>query len=703
MKTLFVYSRSLMLLLSLTLLGLTAGCATYKDIEVKQVVASPVALANQATAGAVNVDITPGPGMPMAGYSIMGSKGQGFRTRLKARVIYINDGKGHSTAIVQTDLSSGSLLLHHKIASRVAKQTGLKASDIVITATHSHSAPTNTFENVFYNKHMSAGQGLEQEFLEFLTSRISEGILQAHDERRPAKVATGSLEQYGLTRNRSLDSYVLNDNVEKYDLEDPESKFKAVDPKLYMIRVDVQDKDGQYKPLAAYSSYSIHATSISANVEVYNGDLYAYAQRDLEWFVSHKYNTPWQVVHGLSTATQGDMAPALELQDSLFSIADVDFKASKKVGQGLGKLAIDLFESLENKLTSDVNITTAAREIDIRKNNIVEGIELCEDAVVGSALTGGAFERRTPFIGAIPFFKEGNIMSRRWIFTEGCQGNKAHAGFKYIQPLFEPKDTFPRLVMFQIIRINDAAFMPLPFESTIEAGHRMVERVKAELNKNNDFNVKTLWVTSVANGYFGYTTTPEEYARQNYEGGHTLYGKNSTPYITAQLGILAKDVAGAEQPVNEMLADWKYDNIVVNNFLTKSEPSQGQRKILTTPELTVVDEENEENFISFEWQDVGASEIKFHKPLVRIEKKNANGWTLMQNNGEPINDEGYDLEVRFNDELEQGMAEYQARWYNPVADGQYRFVIAPRGKQTEITSSVFNVSGQGEKQISSVE
>ena len=499
------------------------------------------------------------------------------------------------------------------------------------------------------------------------------------------------MDFYGWNRNRSLDSYVLNENMKgKYDLENPDDIFKAVDPTLYMIRIDAQDDKGEFKPLAAYSSFSIHATTITAKVEVYNGDLYAYGQRDLEWFITNKYDTPWQVVHGLSTATQGDMAPAIEIDDRFFSLGDVNFKASKEIGKKIGKGAIDLFESLGDKLTADVTVTTAAREIDIRKNNIVEDVELCQDAAVGSALTGGAYERRTPWVTAIPFFQEGNIMARRWFFTEGCQGNKAHIGFAWLQPLVEPKDTFPHLVMFQIIRVNDAVFMPLPFESTIESGRRMVERVKKELAAEGGFEINTAWVTSVANGYFGYTTTPEEYSRQNYEGGHTLYGKNTTPYLTAQLGILAKDLIEKKE-VHEMLPEWKYPNLVVNDFLMNSEKSEGIRKILSKPEVVKAEEAHEEDYIALEWEDVGVSEIEFHKPLARVEKFVDGKWVLMLVNEEPIHDEGYDVEVRFTDELDQGMAEYQVRWYNPVEGEKYRFVIEPRGHQKALISEEFSV------------
>ena len=319
-------------------------------------------------------------------------------------------------------------------------------------------------------------------------------------------------------------------------------------------------------------------------------------------------------------------------------------------------------------------------------DNTIGDIELCEDPAVGAPVAAGAYERRTPFLAAVPFLKGGNVFSRSWVFTEGCQGNKTHLGFKYLQPLFEPTDSFPNTVLFQLIKINDTLVMPLPFEVTTESGRRMAKRVSDEFATFGK-NIKHTWVAGNANGYFGYTTTQEEYARQNYEGGHTLYGQYSTPYLAAQLGKLAKDMNTQEQ-VLELLPTWQYD-IKVNQFYPDKIASTGKRTSLEQPAVFKAEAANEEDYIAFEWLDVGASEIQLHRPLVKVEALINGQWIEMHNAGEPINDDGYDLEVRLLDDEDLGMAEYQVRWYNPVAGGQYRFVIAQRGQQEELFSTSF--------------
>ncbi len=666
-----------------------AGCTSTREIYITQPPVKTPGVTGVPTAGSVSIDITPPPGMPMGGYSILANKGQGFRTRLKARVIYLNDGKGHSVALVQTDLPSGSLLLHHKVAEAVSEKTGLRPGDIAITASHSHSAPANFFENDFYNKHMTNGKWLEVSFLEFTTQRIAEGILKAYENRREAKIATGRKDIYGYNRNRAINSYVLNENAWEIRLDDPQAVFKAVNPALYMVRIDIKDDSGNYKPLGAFSSFSVHATALTSLVKVYNADLFAYAQKDLEWTIRRRYETPWAVVHAMTNGTQGDMAPAIPEQgDNIFCNFPVNWKEARKLGEGIGREAISLFESLSDKLTADIVLGSAVRELNIRQHNEVENIKLCKDAVIGNPLAGGAYERRAPWIAAVPFLRGGNDMSRRWwFFKDGCQGNKRHLLFSFLQPLIEPKDSFPNTVMFQFIRVNDTVILPVPFEVTAESGNRMASRVRSEFLEAGDKNIRHVWVASVSNGYFGYSTTPEEYSRQNYEGGHTLYGRYTTPYLSAQLGQLVRDFK-ARGDVHELKPDWKY-TVKVNAFYPEVRLSTCQRKVIMQPKVVKAEKDYEEDYIAFRWEDVGPSEIDFHKSLSRVEVNINEQWVPMVEDGKPIDDDGYDMEVRYMRKLYDGMGEYEVRWYNPVVGGEYRFLIEPRGNNSVLTSRIF--------------
>jgi neutral ceramidase len=263
--------------------------------------------------------------------------------------------------------------------------------------------------------------------------------------------------------------------------------------------------------------------------------------------------------------------------------------------------------------------------------------------------------------------------------------------FSFLQPLIEPKDSFPNTAMFQLIRVNDTMILPVPFEVTTESGRRMAARVKREFVEADDDDIRHVWVAGNANGYFGYTTTPEEYSRQNYEGGHTLYGRHSTPYLTAQLGLLARDFkAGGD--VQELKPEWKY-TIKVNTFYPEAQVSTGQRKALLQPNAVKAKEYYEEDYVVFQWRDVGPGEIDFHQPLSRVEVKSDEQWMPMLKIGEPVDDDGYDMEVRYLKKLDEGMGKYEVRWYNPVPGGEYRFWIEPRGRHSALASRAFIYKG----------
>jgi neutral ceramidase len=204
-------------------------------------------------------------------------------------------------------------------------------------------------------------------------------------------------------------------------------------------------------------------------------------------------------------------------------------------------------------------------------------------------------------------------------------------------------------------------------------------------------------VASNANGYFGYATTTEEYYRQNYEGGHTLYGRYTTPYLTAQLGLLARDLK-TRGNVHELKPTWKY-TVKVNTFYPETQVSTGQRKIIMRPSVVKAKKDYEEDYIAFRWQDVGPSEIDFYKPLSRVEVKINEQWVPMVEEGKQINDEGYDMEVRYLKKLDDGMGEYEVRWYNPVVGGEYRFLIESRGNNPALTSRGLIYKGFAERPI----
>ncbi|WP_250656196.1 neutral/alkaline non-lysosomal ceramidase N-terminal domain-containing protein [Alkalimarinus coralli] len=670
--------------LSLFLLAcLLTACSEHSTLTIKNIEAVKSAPPSHFMASAETVDITPPPGyLPRAGYATWSTIGEGFRTRLYARVYYLRDVEGDSHLIVQTDLATGSRILHTRLGEVLAKQTDISARNLTVTATHSHSAPGQIVGSQFYNKHISHKSGFASGYFDFLVKQISEAAIKAYQQQRPAKIATGKIDIWGQTRNRSIQAHVENKNVENKSIADNRT-FHRINPSLYMVRIDGLSESGQYEPMGAFASFSIHGTALPQEETLFNADVWAYIHKDWEQFITQTYRPSEDIHVSAFEGTHGDVAPAQR-----FGMAG--YIEAKRIGQGIGKKVSLLYQQLDNKLTDQVDIATAIRHVNIREANTINGYEICGEAAAGMTLAAAPLEHTSPVIGYLPFFKQG---SRRWGDEEdNCQGRKRILGFSMLQPLLEPKDSFPDYVLFQLVKINDLVMVPMPFEITTESGNRMTSSVKHAIN-SYDASVKHIMVTSLAGGYTGYVTTPEEYGRQYYEGGHTLYGKQTLPYLTAHASKLAKDMFSKTTAVTELPEQWEY-HFDIERFIPQDAPAAGQRVITEKPVYHHASV-NEEGQWRFSWVDVNASKIELHQPLLSIESRLNNGqWAPLKVDGVAVNDQGYDMAVRLiKKDAGHGMAEYSGYWYNPLFDGeqrQYRFVVQPRDQQATFYSPAFN-------------
>jgi len=80
----------------------------------------------------------------------------------------------------------------------------------------------------------------------------------------------------------------------------------------------------------------------------------------------------------------------------------------------------------------------------------------------------------------------------------------------------------------------------------------------------------------VVNEYAGYATTPEEYAQQHNEGGHTLYGPNTQPFLAAHAARLAAEVAVGGHGC-DAVADRRFD-LRARRFLARPDGAPVKRR-----------------------------------------------------------------------------------------------------------------------------
>lgn len=655
----------------LAVLGLLTGVAgfmlwpflVYDTVTLEIERPTPLASSDEPVllAGLGMRDITPPPGMPKFGYSSIGEEGDGFRTRLRARAFYLRSPGQRPVVIVQTDLGAGSLILHHRVAELLAARTDIGAGDLSITSTHTHSGPGLYLESNFYNAHGAREGAFDPKLFDFLVERVTDAVVEAYEQRRPARIASGQRRVWGATRNRSIAAWLRNPGSQGQEASHA-LEFAAVNPWMTMVRIDQRDAAGTYHPAGAFTLYSIHGTSIPAANDPYHADIWAYFAREVEWSIRTTYDPPWPVVHGAFQATHGDTTP--------FWYPDLRGDTeSRRIGTYLAREAWTLFQQLEPRLRDDVVVRSAMREVQLSELAGAEHSELCERAILGAATVGAALGDENPGSYLWPFAKG----YPRLLFRAGCHGAKHWLGSLF--QLAVAADVFPTRALFHAMQFGDLLILAAPWEITLESGNTIRRAIAAALPAGV---TPTIEISSLANGYLAYSTTPEEYALQYYEGGHTIYGPGTTDFLARQGATLARQLfeRGSFADLPER---WQFQLASTPIFPEPAAPS-GARGMLAAPHLEL-GQANTGPFWSFRYRDVGPGSIDLDAPLLRIEERRDDGtWTTLVQDGRPVTDAEYDLQIRHRRDLPDHMAEYEVRWFQPAIDPDrhHRFLIEPR-------------------------
>ena len=646
---------------------------TYPTAEVRVSVDPPRPTENidAPVAGMAEVDITPPVGIPKFGYSTWAKKADGFRTRLKARAFYLHAPGNTPMALVQLDLGAGSRLLHAKVAELIAAETDVPGHALSLLSTHTHSGPGQYLGSDFYNVFGSNRPGFDPELFEFLAQRIAQAVIEAHENRREARFATGQTQIRGLTRNRSVEAWARNEGIPGDEVTEA-MRYQAINPDLTLLRIDQRTEDGDFRPAGALSFFSIHGTAIPAFTRPYHADVWAWLARDLEHHIRSEYDTPFEPVHGAAQATHGDNTPAWQPKER-------GDRAARRIGKGLGEAAVALFSRLDGRLSDELTTAVASRQTDLLDLPKEQRQGLCRRAIVGAAVVGGARGDEVFPISYLPWIEEG--WPRR-IFTGGCHGTK-HWMLSKLQRLL-PKQDLPHQAVFQVLRINDLVLAPVPWEVTFESGNRMRKRIRAQLPEDRDWLVE---ISSVANGYFGYATTEEEYSAQHYEGGHTLYGPRTTAFLTDFSARLTEDLFRTGEV--DDLPDEIRTRLLRHDYWPDGGARVGERELIQPPRFHAATRD-QQAYWSIRYQGVDPARLDLHRPLLRIERRTEDGWQTLSSQGRPVNDQGTKLQIRLLEEDGAGGV-YEVRWYQPVyrAHGDRRFRIAPRGGMAGLTSPSF--------------
>ena len=211
------------------------------------------ACAQSLRIGVAEVDITPPPGAPMAGYYVP-RVATGTHDPLHAKAIVLESGDT-KIAIVACDLVSLPRELSEQARAIVTKKIGLASDHVMITATHDHTTPVIVTNPSRYNL-QGETKVIADEYTAALPEKIANAILLANTSLVPVEMRAGVGEETTLGFNRRYfmkDGRVgwnprkLNPNIVR-----PAGPVDTGIPVLYFETPDHQ------KPLAAYVNFGVH-------------------------------------------------------------------------------------------------------------------------------------------------------------------------------------------------------------------------------------------------------------------------------------------------------------------------------------------------------------------------------------------------------------------------------------------------------------
>jgi hypothetical protein len=213
--------------------------------------AAPV-LAAGLRLGTAAVKITPPLGTPVAGYySTRGS--DGVLDDLYAKVAVLDDGRTQA-ALVVCDLITMPRATVLEARRLIQQQTGLPGSQVMISATHTHTGPVLT-EELPSDEIGGGGSAAARKYTAELPSMIAQGVQQARSRLAPVRTsyARGHEDRLAFNRRFWMKDGTLGWNPGKHN---PNTIRPAspIDPEVGVVYFETTDA----RPVLTYVNYAMH-------------------------------------------------------------------------------------------------------------------------------------------------------------------------------------------------------------------------------------------------------------------------------------------------------------------------------------------------------------------------------------------------------------------------------------------------------------
>ncbi len=454
---------------------------------------------SQFLAGAAVVDITPQVWpLPLIG-SFNYRPASSAHDPLHSRALVIQSGDS-TIALAVVDSCYIPTATLDEAKERVQRTIGLPAERILISATHTHSAPPPAPGIGLRGLETERHDGNEERYSERLIQGIASSIIEAHARLERAEIGWGSASLPGQVFNRrwfmqegsippdpfggTTDRVRMNPGFENPNLVEPAG---PIDPEV--VVVSVRSRSGS--PMALLANYSLHYVGGIPSGQV-SADYFGEFAR----VIGERLGAGEAFVGILSNGTSGNIN---NLDFSKPRLRRDPFEQVRHVASELVDVVLNAYGSIDHTPEGTVDMTEEDLVLALRKPSA----EL--------------LERSRQLLAERP----ASATVRQVIYAQ--RAVDLHDGPDQVA------------VVLQAIRIGDIGIAALPFETFVETG----------LSIKSQSPLQPTFVIELANGAQKYLPTPEHHELGGYETwmGTNVVEKQASVKVEEELLNLLRRVS----------------------------------------------------------------------------------------------------------------------------------------------------------------
>jgi len=471
--------------------------------------------------GAGCYDITgPCAELAMMGYGNSKQVATGIAQRLRARTFVIahRSAPKQRVCIVTCDLWSCTQAVKVEVCKQLGKIYGgmYNEANVMISATHTHAGLGGFSWHAFYN--ITSWGFIPQNF-NSIVQGIVHSIGLAHGNIVPGWLRWSENEARNCGYNRSPAAYACNKDRREYRDD--------VDSTMTVLQI----LSGS-SLLGIIAWHGVHCTCLDRDNTFVSGDCKGVASYLFEKVMGVDYESAEHFVAAFPQGACGDVSPLNgERGDGrLLSISNgwSQFRAA----HAACRHGAVLHGRVEHRYTY----------VDFQGKFVESAQITLPTAAIGHSMAEGAIDGRTPSLELFALSSAVKVI-RPFAESQQISAELATAHF--------PKDILwfmgdgrassatwvPHVLPLQIISIGSFSIVGIPFEATTMVSRRLCDSLQEVLGSR-------VICAGLTNAYAGYCTTFEEYQKQEYEGGHTIFGPHQYDALQQELTKLVRSPPG---------------------------------------------------------------------------------------------------------------------------------------------------------------